>query len=175
MITINVSDIELYDNSKEEFTIKNGGKFRFEHSLISLSKWESKWKVPFLSAKLTNAQLMSYLEMMCIDKHFTTDHLTPDVVEQLTEYMEDVHTATVMISNGNAKNGPIMTSEVFYAYMVNSGVPFECAKWNLNRLIMLLNVIASQKEPPKKMSHSEILQQNAKINAERKKKMNTKG
>ena len=175
MITITVSDIELYDNSKEEFTTKKGGTFRFEHSLIAVSKWESKWKVPFLATKLTNAQTMSYLEMMCLDKGFTRDHLTPEVVEQLTEYMEDTHTATVFKSSDNHKPGPIMTSEVLYAYMVNGNVPFECAKWNLNRLIMLLNVVASQKEPPKKMSRNEILQQNAKLNAERKAKLKTKG
>ena len=175
MITITISDIELYDNSKEEFTTKKGGSFRFEHSLIALSKWESKWKVPFLATKLNNAQTMSYLEMMCLDKGFTRDHLTPEVVEELTEYMEDTHTATIISGSDNDKPGPIMTSEVLYAYMVTAGVPFECAKWNINRLIMLLNVISKQQSPPKKMSNSEILQQNARLNAERKAKLKTKG
>lgn len=176
MITITISDIELYDNTSEQFVTATGGTFRFEHSLDAIAKWEAKWKLPFLSTKLTNAQLNEYYLMMCLDKGFGKQHLIPEVVEKLTEYMNDAYTATTIQNDNNSPSSQkVMTCEVIYALMVAAHVPFECSGWNINRLMTLLRVISIQSEEPKKMSPQEVLEQNRRLNEERKLKYNTKG
>ena len=174
MITITISDIELYDNTSEEFVTAKGGVFRFEHSLESITKWESEWEIPFLNAKLTNAQLMHYYQLMCVDEGLTREHITPQVVEALSEYMGKTQTATTFQNEGKG-DSRIMTSEVIYAMMAAAQVPFECERWNIHKLLVLLRVISANNAPPKKMSRDEILAQNARLNRERKAKMNTKG
>lgn len=178
MITITISDIELYDNSAEEFITTEGGTFRFEHSLEAIANWEAIWKVPFFSAyeKLSMAQLKSYYVCMCVDGAFTEEHVIPEVSDKLTDYMNDTMTATTFSQNGN--NSPsrtVLTSEIIYSYMVAAQVPFECARWNINRLLVLLRVISNNQQEPKKMTREETIKQNIDLNAERKRKLNTKG
>lgn len=176
MITITISDIELYDNDSEQFVMSKGGTFRFEHSLDAIAKWEAKWKLPFLNSKLTNAQLNDYYQTMCLDKGLTKKHLIPEVVEKLTEYINDEYTATTFQNeNTTPSSQKIMTCEVIFALMVAAHVPFECSGWNINRLMALLRVISIQSEEPKKMTPQEVLEQNRKLNEERKRKYNTKG
>ena len=59
--------------------------------------------------------------------------------------------------------------------MIVLGIPFECEKWHLNRLMTLIRVVSAKNAPPKKMSKNEILAQQRRLNAERKAKFNTKG
>ena len=68
-----------------------------------------------------------------------------------------------------------MTAEVIYFYMISFGIPFECEKWQLNRLLTLIKVCSIKNEPPKKRSRHEIMSRNAALNAARRKKLNTKG
>jgi hypothetical protein len=49
MLEIVVPEREYWDPIKEEFIKTKRTTLRLEHSLLSVSKWESKWKVPFLS------------------------------------------------------------------------------------------------------------------------------
>lgn len=175
MITITISDIELYDNSVEEFVSASGGTFAFEHSLWAISLWESEWKKPFLNTTLTNEESLSYYMYMCLDRGLTREHLNYDVRERLGEYMKDLRTATTFQNDDSAVSRQILTSEVVYSLMAASHVPFECERWNFNRLMALLRVISANNTPAKKMSRSDTLRENARLNAERKKKYNTKG
>ena len=50
-----------------------------------------------------------------------------------------------------------MTSETIYADMVALGIPFECQKWHLNRLIALIRECDRRNRPPKKLSKEEIM------------------
>lgn len=46
--------IRLWDEQNEVFYTKppfKGGILKLEHSLISVSKWESKWCKPFIDSK----------------------------------------------------------------------------------------------------------------------------
>lgn len=159
------------------FRTLKGGVFEFEHSLDAISKWESIWKIAYLNVtEHTEHQLLDYYICMCRTGDIEYDHLTPQVIHQLSKYMNDSQSATE-IQNGNnsSTRGQKMTSEVIYALMANAGVPFSCDQWNINRLLKVLNIISIQNSPKKKMPHKEVVQQNRDLNAERKKKYNTKG
>ena len=48
MLEITIPGTEFYDEEKEEFITTTGRKIQMEHSLVSISKWESKWHRPFM-------------------------------------------------------------------------------------------------------------------------------
>ena len=177
MITIHIKDVEYYDDASQTFVYLDGGTFRFEHSLEAIFKWEAQWKVPFLNAKHTPEQLRSYLKIMCLDEGLSDLHLVDYVVEDLNAYMNDKRTATTF--QNEDKNSPpsrkVLTAEVIYSYMINANIPFEAARWHIDRLMTLLQVIAIQQEKPKMKTRSEILAENKALNAQRLKEYNTKG
>ena len=183
MITITTSHTELFDSEKEEFIIIPEQTFRFEHSLHAIAQWEAKYKVPYMLAVdpksecyWNTEQQLDYFKFMCVTPGFTEQHATYDVIEKLSNYISDPATATTISNqNGSSGSGSIMTSESIYALMVVGNIPFECEYWNFNRLIVLINVVASHHAPKKKMTRQEIFEQNRRLNEERKQKYNTKG
>ena len=184
MITITIEPIELYDSEREVFVYVDGGTFRFEHSLDAITKWESLWRTSFFDAfsvetKLQNGYLESYCMMMCLDDGLLDIHLTPTVLTKLAMYMSEQPTATIFneFQNGDKtpSRGKVLTSEEVYAMMVMANVPFEASSWNIHRLMVLLKIISIKSGPQKKMTKQEILQQQARINKERREKYNSKG
>ena len=175
MITLKIPNLEVFNNDTQEFQTIKGGVFKFEHSLRSVSKWEAKHHIPFLVAKeRTEDENLDYLVCMAVDKGFNRYLLTNDVIKVLTDYMADSHSATTFRKT-DASTHKIITSEVIYATMANYRIPFECDKWNLNRLMNLIRATSDQQQPHKKMSQSEIREQNRALNEKRKKELHTKG
>lgn len=177
MIKIRTPEKEFYDEVTNTFTTVPGKTYKFEHSLISLSKWESITCRPFLSVeggKLHDSDLYLYFECMCFDDGFSSSYLSSDNISELTTYVDTPHTATTIRTSGGTGPRKVVTSEVIYAMMVDSGVPFTCEKWNLNRLLTLINVISARRNP-KKMSRQDIYKQNTELNRMRRQKYNTKG
>ena len=156
MLELVIPSRELYDEIKEEFLIVDGQTLRLEHSLVSLSKWESKWCKPFLSDEVYS----------CI----TQDH-----IDAVIKYIESPMTATTIRNTDKTAKKEIITSEIIYYWMVTYNIPFECQKWHLNRLLTLINVCSIKNSPPKKMPKSEILSRNRALNEARKKQYNTRG
>lgn len=179
ILTLEIPDVELFDARTQTFINVPGGVFRFEHSLWTISKWEYKWHVSYLyslqNKTITPEQEIDYFLCMCLDDGLQEEHLTNNVLKQLYEYIQNPASATVIKSNQNGGNNKITTSETLYGLMTMSAIPFECEHWHLNRLLMLLQVVADYHSPKKKMTREEVLSQNAKLNAERKAKYNTKG
>ena len=54
MLKITIPNIEQYDEVRNEFISTKEQVLQLEHSLVSLSKWESKWCKPFLSKEEKN-------------------------------------------------------------------------------------------------------------------------
>lgn len=178
-ITIPLSP-EGWDEEKQEFVEPKVQVLQLEHSLVSISKWESKWNKPFLASKeLTNEETLDYIKCMTITQNVNPEiynHITKQNVDQVTEYIGAPMTATTFREEKSRKGGrEIVTSELIYYWMVALQIPFECQKWHLNRLLTLIRVCNIKNEPPKKMSKRELMSRNSKLNAARRQQLNTKG
>lgn len=172
---------EMWDENKQEFVYNSKSqKLQLEHSLVSISKWESKWNKSYIATRdKTHDEIVDYIKCMTLNKNVDEgvyERLPNEVVQQIVDYIEAPMTATY-IKPSKSKGGNIETptSELIYYWMVALNIPFECQKWHLNRLITLINVCNVKNNPPKKMPRNEILRENAALNAARRKKLNTKG
>ncbi len=181
MLHITVPAREFYDESKEEFITTKEQTIIMEHSLISLSKWEAKWKKPYLSdAPKTNEEIIDYLRCMTVGPKNLDPNiyaaLTKENLEEISEYIQDPMTATTINERKRPGGREILTSELIYYYMIAQNIPVEFEKWHLNRLIMLIRVCAIKNNPKKeKMSRSEIMKQNKALNAARRARYRTRG
>lgn len=178
MLEIKVPARELFKESTGEFIEIPEATLKLEHSLISLSKWESEIEKPFLSTKQTKNSMLYYIECMSLDKNINRNvinTLPDDVYSKITEYINKPMTATTINDMSSGINRDIITSEIIYYWMIKLGIPFECQKWHLNRLIMLIRVCSVKDGPQKKMSKKDIYAQNRALNEARKARMKTKG
>lgn len=179
MLNITIPEREFYDETNEEFITLKEQKLQMEHSLISLSKWESKWHKPFLDDRTskTREESMDYFKCMTLTQNvdpLTFATMPSECVDQINAYIENQMTATWFNENNQSKSREIQTSEILYYYMIKLGIPFECQKWHLNRLITLIRV-CSLRDNPQKMSKEETMRTNRELNEARKKQHNTKG
>lgn len=180
MIQITVPANELWDDVNQEFIQIKEQILQLEHSLISLSKWESKWCKPFLhSTNITREEELDYIKCMTLTQNvnpFVYKCLTDENIEEIKNYINSPMTATFFPNKEKGKAGrEIITSELIYYWMVALNIPFECQKWHLNRLITLIRVCEIKNQPPKKRSKREIMSDYAALNEARKKQLNTKG
>lgn len=181
MLTITLPGTELWDEATESFATAQEDELtlRFEHSLISLSKWESKFQKAFLGATPKTAEeTLGYIEAMCLDE-LPVDffqRLKDEHIHQINEYIDSKQSATTFgempKQSGRAE---IVTSELIYYWMVAFNIPFECESWHLNRLFSLIRICNVKNSKPKKMNKNEIAQRNREINEQRKAKFGTKG
>lgn len=179
MLSIVVPEREYYDENKNEFIHSKETTLQLEHSLVSLSKWESKWNKPFLSSKdKTDEEILDYIRCMTITQNVDPSvylRLSKKNVEQIVNYINLPMTATTFSDRENGKKGEIITAEIVYYWMISLNVPFECQKWHLNRLLTLIKVCSIKNTPPKKMSKNEILNRNRALNASRRRALGSKG
>lgn len=181
MLTIAVPvSPEGWDEAKREFVEPKYQILQLEHSLVSLSKWESKWHKSFYSTReLSDEETLDYIKCMTLTENVDPDvyeHLTRENVKDVMAYISDPMTATTFGKDDKVPNNrEKITSELIYYWMISSNIPFECDKWHLNRLITLIRVCGVKNAPPKKRSKRDIMSRNAALNASRRKQMNTKG
>lgn len=180
MLQIPIPATELYDDNRAEFVFVKSQTLTLEHSLVSISKWESKWNIPFMhTKKLTDEQTFDYIRCMTITQNVNPlvyMCLTSKNIEEVNRYINAPMTATTITEDKNAgRNRNIITSEVLYYQMIALGIPFECQKWHLNRLITLIKVCSINNQPQKKMGANELASRNRALNAARRKRFNSKG
>lgn len=182
MLQIEIPDREYYDESKGEFVYTKAVSLQLEHSLVSLSRWESKWKKPFLNQDkpLSREELIDYVRCMTINHGVPHDAyygIGPQELVEIQNYIGDPHTATTIHDKrqtGIIRNETI-TSELIYYWMIACDIPISCEKWHLNRLLTLIKICNIKQTPEKKMSKSSVYAQNRALNAMRKQKMNSRG
>ena len=179
MLELVVPSRTFFKESTSEFIEFNEVKLKLEHSLISLSKWESKLKKPFLSDKRkSKKEMFYYIECMSLNSDIDPmvfQTIPDELYKTITDYIDDPMTATTINDLNNTTSHDVITAEIIYYWMIECGIPFECQKWHLNRLITLIRVCSIKKGPQKKMSKREIFEQNRKLNEARRKKANSKG
>ena len=181
MLTIVVRGVEGWDEQKEEFVPASPPvSLNLEHSLLSLSKWESKWEKPFLSKEQkTVEETIDYIRCMTLNSNVPPDvysRLSSQNFRDVNAYIDAKRSATTIREEQKGhRNSEIVTSELIYYWMVALQIPFECQKWHLNRLLMLIRVCNVKNQPPKKQSQRSILKQNAALNAARRRRTHSKG
>ena len=184
MLTLVVPATEWYDESKEEFVTVKEQKLQLEHSLVSVSKWESKWQKVYLDEKRvpTPEESLDYIRCMTITQNvdemvYLAIGQSPSLQKQVQDYINNKMTAT-FFSDDKKKHGPTrekVTSELIYYWMISQNIPFECQKWHLNRLLTLIKVCNVKSTPQKKMSAKELARRNNDLNAARRAALHTKG
>lgn len=180
MLTIIVPASELYDEKNNEFIQIKEQTIVLEHSLVSIAKWESKWKKSYLSTQeKTVNEWIDYIRCMTITKNVNPlvyKTINKSASEAIQRYINDPMTATYFSDDGNKQSGRnVVTAELIYYWMISLGIPFECQKWHFNRLMALIRVCDIKNNPGKKMSRREILTRNQALNEERKRKYKTRG
>lgn len=180
MLQITIPQTELWDESKQEFVSLKEQTLQLEHSLVSLSKWESKWNKSFLSSReKTYEETIDYIKCMTLTPNVKPEvyrGLTKSNVEQINKYIEAPMTATSFVEDKRGTGSrETITSELIYYWMIALNIPFECQKWHLNRLLTLIRVCEIKSQPPKKMSKREIMNRNSSLNSARKRQLNTRG
>lgn len=180
MLQLTIPRTEYWDEEKQEFSYENECHLQLEHSLVSISKWESVWQKPFLnSTNLTDEEVLDYIKCMTITQNVSPkvySRLTKENINQINTYIGSPMTATTFSEiPGESNSREIITSEIIYYWMVTFNIPFECQKWHIHRLLALIKVCNLKNQPERKMTQTEILQRQRQLNEERKKKYNTAG
>lgn len=173
---------ELWDEKLEMFIDNDRPtKLQLEHSLVSISKWESKWHKPFLvDGEKTIEETRDYIKCMTLTKNVNPDiycFLSQENIRDVKAYIDDPMTAAWFSDkDGKGKiNGEQITSDLIYYWMTVFNIPSEYQKWHLNRLITLIKICDIKSRPAKKVSSDETIRNYAALNAARRKKLGTKG
>lgn len=180
MLQITIPETEQWNEKTQEFITSEEQTIQLEHSLVSLSKWESKWNKAFLTKKdKTDEETIDYIKCMTLTKNVPDELyycLSNDNIETINEYIKAPMTATYFSKHSSTSSrNELITSELIYYWMIALNIPFECQYWHLNRLITLIEVCSIKNQPPKKMSKRSIMSRNASLNAARRKQLHTKG
>ena len=180
MLTIEILGEESYDESEQKFVYLDSVILELEHSLVALSKWESKHEKPFLGKdEKTKEETLSYIYCMIV-----TPGIHPNIINRLenghiamvNEYISAKMTATWFTEHApEPKSSETITSELVYYWISAMNLPIEVENWHLNRLFALIKIASIKSSKPKKMTRSEIAERNRKLNAERRKQLGTTG
>ena len=179
MLVVKVPEREHFDDATNKFLVYPAETLKLEHSLVSLSKWESKWEKPFISkGEKSPEETLDYIRCMTLNSvsDRVYSNITTLEIDQISKYIDSPMTATTFSENGQPdKNREMVTSELIYYWMIALSVPVEFENWHLNRLLTLIRVCNIKNTPPKKASKREILNRNRNLNAARKQQLGTTG
>lgn len=180
MLTITILGDEHYNEVTNEFSHHGNVVLEFEHSLVSVSKWESKFIKPFLTDDPKTAEeMLYYIECMILTKDYPSnilDALTQTNVREINEYIASPQSGTVFKETKQYRKNPEQISaELIYYWLVAYKIPFECETWHLNRLFALIRICSIKNDTGNKKSPREQAQSNAQLNEERKRQFNTNG
>lgn len=181
MLTLVVGGTEHFDEETQTFKVVNGVELQLEHSLVSLSKWESEFKKPFLGkADKTSEEALGYIRHMILTPNPPGDillRLSKENVEEINAYVNDTMTATQIFdaTPQTKKRSETVTAELIYYWMTVFSIDWEAQHWHLNRLFTLIRICNVKQDKPKKMSRAEVAAHQRDLNARRKAEMKTRG
>lgn len=180
MLSITVPGHELFNDETEEFVTEGDVRLELEHSLASLSKWESLWEKPFLGGvEKSTEEATSYIKCMCLTPDIPPEvflRLSQQNLQEINDYINAKMTATWFKEVAKSRNAPeIITAELIYYWMIALQIPFETQYWHLERLFTLIKVVNLKNAPVKKTPRADLAAQRRELNAKRKAEYGTKG
>lgn len=180
MLTVIVPGTEAFNETVQEFTTQGDVVLELEHSLVSLSKWESKFEKPFLGKEeKTPEEIVGYIKEMTLTPNVPEEvfaKLSGENVESIRKYIDAKMTATWFSQHSNQpKSSEVITNELIYYWMTVFNIPFKCETWHLNRLFTLIQICNIKSAKPKKMGRAEMAARNRELNARRRAQLGTKG
>lgn len=188
MKTIIVPKQDLWDESSERFIVVEETKLLLEHSLLSLSEWESEYKKPYLvnnprlKKQRTRKETLDYVKCMTLNRDEVTDEnvylaLSNKQLREIDEYINDKKTATTFVKNPIERpGGKFITSEFIYYWMSTFNIPYiPCESWHLNRLLTLIKVCSEEQKAPDKKNKRSNLEEQRRLNEMRRKELGTTG
>lgn len=180
MLQLIIPALEKYDELNDEFIYTEEQSLKLEHSLVSISKWESKWEKPFLiKEEKTKEETIDYIRCMTLTQnvdHQVYNNVTNENIDEVRKYIEAPMSATWFSKEKNQTSSKeIITSEIIYYWMITYNIPPDYQKWHLNRLLTLIRVCDKKNAPNKKMSNAEIMSRNRELNKARRQQSNSKG
>lgn len=184
MLQLEIKDSEFFDEENQTFVTIKGQTLQLEHSLVSVSKWEAKWKKPFLGKEPKSPEeTVDYIRFMTITQNvnpliYSVIASDSTLIEQVNKYIDDPMTATKFTKvegKGMGNSGKSTTSEELYYMIAANQIPFEVQRWHLNRLMVLLRIFDEKSKPKKKMRKGETAKRYRNINAARKARLGTHG
>lgn len=182
MLKIVVPNHMFYNDYTNRFVEMPNKAIRLEHSLLSLSFWESKWHKSFLESQKTRKETEDYIRCMCLDDdvdplYFTV--LSSENIKQIGEYIDDRGCASCISEirgmNSGCGKRDTFTAELIYFYMFTFGIDKSCEEWHLNRLLTLLKIFCMKNADPKKPAQKDLISRNRMINKANRQKYNTRG
>lgn len=182
-LTVTIPARELFNDETGEFSYTKEQRLTLEHSLVSVSKWESRHQESFLSKtkdkSLSPEELLDYIKCMTLTQNVDPEvynYLPPKVLDEITDYIGNPMTATTFFGDDkNQHSTKKTTSEEIYYWMFSLGIPIDCQKWHLNRLLTLIRIFNIKNSPDKKMSKQQTMSENARLNALRRAASKSKG
>lgn len=179
MLEFTVPSYDLFDDATGEFVYVPEQHLKLEHSLHSISEWESKWHKPFLvRTPHSEEESIDYIRLMLLEEvdEIFFKYIPDWVFKKIEDYMGDPFTATkIRKRDSGPPSREIVTAELIYYSMTCYNIPFECQFWNFNKLCTLIEVCSIKNSPPKKMGRQELIQRNAALNAARRAKLHSRG
>jgi len=180
MLKLLVLGTEYFNEETETFESVGDIELKLEHSLISLSKWESMYEKPFLGkGDKTTEEVLGYIKLMTLTPDVPDavySKLSEENVTAINNYIDAKMSATWFNEPpGAPKSRDVITAELIYYWMITFQIPFECENWHLNRLFTLIRVCNIKQSKPQKMSRGEIARRNRELNAQRRAQLGTKG
>ena len=180
MLEVKVEGQDLFNEDTEEWIRVNPTVLKLEHSLISVSKWETIYKKAFLGREEKTAkEILDYVKCMTLSPKEPSDLvytcLTNAQIKEIFDYVNDTKSATTVKHIGGKKNNELITSELVYYWMFANQIPMDCEKWHFSRLMKLIEIFSAKNQPDKKMPRREALSKQAALNKARRAKLGTRG
>lgn len=180
MLTIEIPQgEEAYDEASQKFFYPHTVKINMEHSLVSLSKWESRFEKSFLNtSEKTIEEVVYYMECMLVGDtpKSVLQALTEDNLKSINNYIEAAMTGTKFFGKEPPEARPqTVTAELIYYWMITYNIPVEFQHWHLNRLMTLIKVCVQKNAPAKKMSPAEQAAEQRELNRRRKEQYGIQG
>lgn len=156
-------------------------ELNLEHSLVSLSKWESKHEKAFFGPQeKSEGELADYVNHMIVDAEPPEDflnRLTMFETTRIRQYIDSKQSATWFREDQKARpSQEIITSELIYYWLINFQIPFQPTEtWHLNRLLTLVKICGIKQTKPRPMNKKQQMEEYRRLNAERRAKLGTSG